>query len=73
MRILIAFVVLLTLTGPTQATADGPRCTSTYPRGFKVTKPPIPKPNKRLTGSNQTCTNGEFGATWRMCVQRYSL
>jgi hypothetical protein len=42
--------------------ADGPRCTTVYPRGFTV-----PKVSK-----SPTCSGGDIQATWRKCTLRYT-
>ncbi len=44
------------------AYADGPACTPTYPRGFKMTK---------VTKKHPVCTRGIFQETWGGCVSRY--
>jgi uncharacterized ferredoxin-like protein len=43
---------------------QGPQCTLVYPRGFK-----LQKETKKIS-SSKTCTNGEFGSTWRACTPR---
>lgn len=50
----------------------GPSCTIAYPRGFTVYAKAPPKHTKTPKAlSPPTCTNGDLGATWGHCVQRY--
>lgn len=54
------------------AWADGPQCTVTYPQGFTVTNYKLVKVKKVVKVRRvQRCTNGELGATWRVCELRY--
>jgi hypothetical protein len=43
--------------------ADGPQCTTVYPRGFKVPK---------VSKASPTCSGGDLQATWRICTPRYN-
>jgi hypothetical protein len=69
-KIALALGLALSLCAP--AWAEGAQCTFTYPQGFAVTNFKLVKIKKKLRVRHvRVCTNGEFGATWRVCELRY--
>ena len=72
-KIVLALGLALSLCAP--AAADGPRCTVTYPRGFKLPQDRTVKvKNGKETKKIRLpviCKNGDLEATWGKCQLRY--